>query len=42
MVQLKEIVEDFDRSVDSDTVKFLADRFAAVDPAIFLPNNWKT
>jgi aryl-alcohol dehydrogenase-like predicted oxidoreductase len=40
--QLKEIVSDFDRSVDLDAVKFLADRFAAVDPAIFLPNNWKT
>ena len=40
--QLKEIVSDFDRSVDWDAVKFLADRFAAVDPAIFLPNNWKT
>ncbi len=40
--QLKEIVSDFGRSVDWDAVKFLADRFAAVDPAIFLPNNWKT
>ena len=40
--QLKEIVSDFDRSVDLGTVKFLADRFATVDPAIFLPNNWKT
>ena len=42
MTQLKEIVADFDRSVDSGAVKFVADRFAAVDPAIFLPNNWKT
>ena len=42
MAQLKEIVADFDRSVDSGAVKSVADRFAAVDPAIFLPNNWKT
>ncbi len=42
MAQLKEIVADFDRPVDFGVVKFLADRFAAVDPAIFLPNNWKT
>ena len=42
MAQLKEIVADFARSVDSDVVKSVADRFAAVDPAIFLPNNWKT
>jgi aryl-alcohol dehydrogenase-like predicted oxidoreductase len=42
MAQLREIVADFDRSVDSDAVKSVADRFAAVDPAIFLPNNWKT
>ena len=42
MAQLREIVADFDRSVDSDAVKSVADRFAAVDPAFFLPNNWKT
>ena len=42
MAQLREIVADFDRSVDSDAVKSVADRFAAIDPAIFLPNNWKT
>ena len=42
LAQLREIVADFDRSVDSDVVKSVADRFAAVDPAIFLPNNWKT
>ena len=42
MAQLEEIVADFDRPVDFGAVKFLADRFAAVDPAIFLPNNWKT
>ena len=41
MAQLKEIVADFDRSVDSDALKSVADRFAAVDPSIFLPNNWK-
>ena len=42
MAQLREIVADFDRSVDSGAVKSVADRFAAVDPAFFLPNNWKT
>ena len=41
MEQLKEIVEDFEREVDLGVVKAIADRFAAVDPAIFLPNNWK-
>ena len=41
MAQLKEIVADFDLTVDSDAVKSVANRFAAVDPAIFLPNNWK-
>lgn len=39
--QLKEIVADFGRPVDSGAVKSLADKFSAVDPAIFLPNNWK-
>ena len=42
MAQLKEIVADFERPVDFGAVKSIADRFAAVDPAIFLPNNWKT
>ncbi len=42
LAQLKEIVADFDRAVDSGAVNSVADRFAAVDPAIFLPNNWKT
>ena len=42
MAQLEEIVADFDRPVDFGAVKSIADRFAAVDPAIFLPNNWKT
>ena len=42
MAQLKEIVADFDLAVDSGAVKSIADRFAAVDPGIFLPNNWKT
>ena len=41
MEQLKEIVSDFDRPVDSGAVKSIAGRFAAVDPSIFLPNNWK-
>ena len=41
MAQLKEIVADFGRPVDSGAVKSIADRFAAVDPSIFLPNNWK-
>ena len=41
MAQLKEIVADFGRPVDSGAVKSVADRFAAVDPSIFLPNNWK-
>ena len=39
--QLKEIAADFDRSVDFGVVKSIADKFAAVDPSIFLPNNWK-
>lgn len=39
--QLKEIVADFDRSVDSGAVKSIADKFSSVDPSIFLPNNWK-
>ena len=41
MAQMKEIVEDFGQEVDSGVVKSIADRFAAVDPAMFLPNNWK-
>ena len=42
MAQLKEIVADFGRPVDFGAVLSIADRFAAVDPSIFLPNNWKT
>ena len=38
--QLKEIVEDFAKPVDSVALKAIADRFAKVDPSIFLPNNW--
>ena len=41
MAQLEEIVADFGRPVDSGAVKSVADRFAAVDSSIFLPNNWK-
>ena len=38
--QLKEIIADFDKSVDPAALKSIADKFAAVDPSIFLPNNW--
>ena len=41
MEQLEEIVSDFDRPVDLGAVKSIADKFSTVDPAIFLPNNWK-
>ena len=41
MAQLKEIVADFNRSVDPGAVKSIADKFSAVNPSIFLPNNWK-
>lgn len=39
--QLKEIIADFGKPVDPAALKAIADRFAAVDPSIFLPNNWK-
>jgi len=41
MEQLKENVEDFDKPADDAAALAIADRFAAVDPSIFLPNNWK-
>lgn len=41
MSQLHEIVEDFAAPVDNAVIQTIADRFAEVDPTIFLPNNWK-
>ena len=38
--QLKEIIADFGKPVDPVALKAIADKFAAVDPSIFLPNNW--
>ena len=38
--QLKEIIADFAKLVDPAALQSITDQFAAVDPSIFLPNNW--
>ena len=41
IVQLKEIISDFDRTVPADAVTDVAARFASVPAEIFMPNKWR-
>ena len=41
MVQLKEIINDFNQTIPSDVVADIAARFASVPVDIFMPNKWR-
>jgi hypothetical protein len=40
-MQLKEIIDDFNRTVPADIVTDIAARFASVPSDIFMPNKWR-